>query len=150
MSSFLKEFENVGMDILRGAGTVVSFVGGPAAGAAATAVGGPVAGAVVQALFNSIVQAEKNHLAGQGASGSTPAGITQTFSMDPRKAAVIQDFMAFLPVIEALAAATGHPIADPAGFEAALPIAVDATVQGFNAYAEMIAALHATPIPKAA
>src|SRR5271156_1221312 len=99
MSSFLKVFENVGTDILKGAGTVVSFVGAPAAGAAATALGGPLAGALVQALVNSIIIAEKNHLASQGT-----AGMTQAPGIDPRKTAVIQDFMAFLPVIEALAA----------------------------------------------
>lgn len=137
MSSFLKVFETVGIDILKGAGSVASIIGAPAAGAAATSVGGPLAGAVAEALFNSIVLAEKNHL-------------TTANGSDARKTSVVQDFMAFLPVIEALAAATGHPIVDQGRFEAAVPIAIDATVQGLNAYAEMLASLHVPAPPKVA
>jgi hypothetical protein len=135
MSSFLKVFETVGVDLLKGAGTVASIIGAPAAGAAATAVGGPVAGAVAEALFNSIITAEKNHEAGASAA---------------KKSAVLEGFAAFLPVVEALAAATGHPIVDRARFEAAVPVAIDATVQGLNAYAEMLASLHIPALPKAA
>ncbi|MCU1338333.1 MAG: hypothetical protein JWO19_3914 [Bryobacterales bacterium] len=140
-NSFLTKLEAVGIDIAKGAGTALVAVGPQAAGAAATAVGGPVAGAVAQSLVNSIVQAERNHLAtnGNAPAVALPIGLAK---MDPRKAAVLQNFEAFMPVIEALASATGHPVAEPARFEAALPLAIDATVQGFNAYAEVIAALH--------
>jgi hypothetical protein len=150
MASFIKKLESIGVGAVeRLAGDVA-----PAAAAkVATSFGGPLAGAVARALVNSVVTAEKNHLNVSARTGESllPSGIASDGApltltpIDTRKLAVLQDFDAFYPVIEALAVALGHPIADPDRFKAALPSAVDATVIGIDAYAEMIAALHVPP-----
>lgn len=132
LGSFLK---TAGKDVIN----VLEVAGPTVAGAAATSLGGPLAGAVAQSLVNSVVQVEQQHNAAGTSAGNGPA----------KKAQVISQVTSFLPVIEALAAAAGHPIAatEKAAFEAALPAAIDATVSGFNAYAEIIKAFQgAAPV----
>lgn len=137
-NSFLHTFERFGMDVGKSALAILSAAGPTVAGAAATSFGGPLAGTLATALVSSVISAEKMHVK----AGEPKPVDGQT---DHRKLAVLEDFTLFTPVIELAAQALGHPIANKAQFEASLPAAIDATVQGFNAYADLLSSLHVAP-----
>lgn len=90
-------------------GAAAGAAGGPLAGAAMS-LGGPLAASLLQA----IVAAEKHHLEKVAAAGSAPV-------TDTRLEHATSAMKAAMPLIEALAAATGHPIPNVPEFEASLP-----------------------------
>jgi len=108
----------------------------------ANSAAGPVAGAVAQSLVNSIIQVESNHVAAVSPALSVVMREGDTQKLDTRKKVVLESAMAFMPVVEALATATGHPVADSQRFQASLPATIDAIVQCANAFAETLAALN--------
>jgi len=118
--------------LLSGAGKVA----GIALPAAVGSIGGPLASAVTTSVLNLIVAAENSHMAKVTAAAPTGAPVADT-----RQAEVIQAFLSAMPLIEALAAALGHPIPDPAAFEALLPDTINTMVAALNAQAKMLALL---------
>lgn len=133
MASFLHVFKSIGGAVGKGAEKAVETVGADAVGAIAQKVGGPVAGSVATALAASVIRAEQKHVDAGGPSMKVDS--LGPVGMDSRKRAVLDDFKVFMPVIESLASASGHPIENRAEFEAALPAAIDSTVAAFNAFA---------------
>lgn len=85
---------------------------------------GQPAGAASQAFVNWVVAAEKRHTTG-----------VVTVGVDTRKQEVIDDVRNAEPMIRALLALAGHAPTSDAAFDQFVSAAIDATVQGLNAYA---------------
>lgn len=97
---------------------------------------GQPAGAASQALVNWVVAAEKRHTV---ANTAVPTGV------DTRKQEVIDDVKNAEPMIRALLSLAGHAPTNDAAFDQFVSAAIDATVQGLNAYAAFNLAF--APIP---
>lgn len=132
MGSFIQKFEAVGIkaeDIGKTVGKyalIGANVAGPTvAQEAVTLIAGAPAGALAGALVTSLVNAEKAH---QAKKAALTTGAASTL-IDTRKQDVIDNVMAFLPVAEFGLLKMGHPVANPAAFEAALPQMIDTYVK---------------------
>lgn len=90
---------------------------------------GQPAGAASQAFVNWVVAAEKRHTTGVVTAGVVTAGV------DTRKQEVIDDVKNAEPMIRALLALAGHAPTSDDAFDQFVSAAIDATVQGLNAYA---------------
>jgi len=98
-----------------------SAIPGGAIASTAMAFGGPLATSILKA----IVAAEQHHLAKVAAAGGTPV-------TDTRLEHATSSILAAMPLIEALAAATGHPIPNVAEFEASLPETITGIVSAIK------------------
>ncbi len=107
-------------------------------GVAVGAFFGPPAAGAASSFVNWVVAAEKRHVA---AKAGTPLGV------DTRKQEVIDDVKNGEPMIRALLALAGHAPTNDAAFDQFVSCAIDATVQGLNAYAAFNLAFAPVPVP---
>lgn len=163
MNSFLQSLEAAALKSGSSLLTVALGAAGPAVSAAVGGAAGPVAGLViplVQSLVTGVINQEKAHAAQVAAQAqnstvvitqlpgaSNPSGsgtvLIPVLTGADKKAAVLQQLSMALPLIEALAASLGHPIADPVALQIALGPAVDAVVASFNQGRQLVDAVQA-------